>query len=486
MRNTKGITLIALIITIIVILILVGVTINVAIGEKGILNTAKNAKKEYKIAYIIEQINVAIVNSYDEFLSKYDEQYLKNSGVSDPNGDYNDYREQGLTVGEYGSINIDKLQKELEKIFETEIKNGEVVITSYCQTEDAFTDSSYETLYNYVLWYDYIATGDAKGKDDNYIRNKHEEIFGENAPTLTDDDVQNIKNATGIYTPETAKYLGASFKMLGLDLTVIKLTYEDKIITINSAGEIINKEFEETTIGWMTKEEADKVFEWESTIIKFYKGNSKILKIPSAIGGEKVLKLGKYDTNNANAGDYWSLVLSKYQIINLSDPNFIEFKEENLQELKEAYEVPSTVNTFDDLISYLHAYKENENWYSWYKVEEDNMIFVDKPVSGGVEKVVISNNVKLVEEHAFSYDPFLSSVWIPSNLINQDYTSNTGIKSNAFEGASPDLKIYIENPGEWGETEKLNKISEFRGLQQAVDAGAKIIWSDEAEYVTAP
>lgn len=484
MKDTKGITLIALIITIIVMLILVGVTVTTAING-GLFTAAQEAKKQYKIAYIIEQINVAIVNSWDEFLLKYDEQYLQNSGVSDPNEDYNNYREFGVTVGKYGTINIGKLQKELEKIFETEIKNGEVIITSYCQAEDAFTDSSYETLYNYVLWYDYIATGDAKGKEDNYIRNKYEEIFGENAPTLTEDDVQKIKNATGFYAPESAKSLGAEFKMLGLDLTVIKLTYEDKIITINSAGEIINKEFEETTIGWMRREEADKVFEWESTQIKLYKGNSKILKIPSAIGTEMIFKLGKYETN-ANAGDYWSLVFSNYQILNLSDPNFIEFKEDNLQELKDAYKVPNTVNTFDELIVYLHAYKENEKWYAWYKLEENNPVFIDKPVSGGVEKVVISNSVELIEEHAFSYDPFLNSVWIPKNLISQNYSSDTGIKANAFEGASPDLKIYIENPGEWRETEKLNKISEFSGLQQAVDAGARIIWSDEAEYVKAP
>ena len=44
--NQKGITLIALVITIIVLLILAGVSIAMLTGQNGILNQAQNAKKE--------------------------------------------------------------------------------------------------------------------------------------------------------------------------------------------------------------------------------------------------------------------------------------------------------------------------------------------------------------------------------------------------------------------------------------------------------
>ena len=47
MKRNKGITLIALIITIIVMLILVGVTVNVIINS-NILGSAKNAGKKWK------------------------------------------------------------------------------------------------------------------------------------------------------------------------------------------------------------------------------------------------------------------------------------------------------------------------------------------------------------------------------------------------------------------------------------------------------
>ncbi len=54
MKN-KGITLIALVITIIVLLILAGITINLTIGERGILTMAKEAGKNYQNAAEYEQ-----------------------------------------------------------------------------------------------------------------------------------------------------------------------------------------------------------------------------------------------------------------------------------------------------------------------------------------------------------------------------------------------------------------------------------------------
>ncbi len=50
MKNGKGITLIALVITIIVLLILVGVSIAMLTGEGGILGKANSAKTEYEKA----------------------------------------------------------------------------------------------------------------------------------------------------------------------------------------------------------------------------------------------------------------------------------------------------------------------------------------------------------------------------------------------------------------------------------------------------
>ncbi len=64
MKSRKGITLIALVITIIVLLILTGITINLTIGEHGILTMAKESGKNYQNAAEYEQ--GAIGNFFNE------------------------------------------------------------------------------------------------------------------------------------------------------------------------------------------------------------------------------------------------------------------------------------------------------------------------------------------------------------------------------------------------------------------------------------
>ena len=60
MRNQRGITLIALVITIIVLLILAGVSIAMLTGNNGILSNAQKAKDETLKSEVIERINIAL------------------------------------------------------------------------------------------------------------------------------------------------------------------------------------------------------------------------------------------------------------------------------------------------------------------------------------------------------------------------------------------------------------------------------------------
>lgn len=64
-RNKKehGITLLALVVTIIVLLILAGITIGAITGDDGIINKAKDSKKESEIAQWEERIDTAIINA---------------------------------------------------------------------------------------------------------------------------------------------------------------------------------------------------------------------------------------------------------------------------------------------------------------------------------------------------------------------------------------------------------------------------------------
>lgn len=67
-KRTKGITLIALIITIIVMLILAGVVLNLTIGERGIFKTAKGAGSEYEKSQVREEIQLALIDIETEEL----------------------------------------------------------------------------------------------------------------------------------------------------------------------------------------------------------------------------------------------------------------------------------------------------------------------------------------------------------------------------------------------------------------------------------
>lgn len=64
MKKQKGITLIALAITIIILLILAGVVLNLTIGKRGIIEKAKESGENYKIGEILEKLELEKGNLY--------------------------------------------------------------------------------------------------------------------------------------------------------------------------------------------------------------------------------------------------------------------------------------------------------------------------------------------------------------------------------------------------------------------------------------
>ena len=84
MKKNKGITLIALVITIIVLLIIAGVSIAMLTGENGILIQAIKAKENTEQAAKNE---AAALNSIEDYLNEHTGQgngYLKSKGVNAP------------------------------------------------------------------------------------------------------------------------------------------------------------------------------------------------------------------------------------------------------------------------------------------------------------------------------------------------------------------------------------------------------------------
>ena len=113
MKNNKGITLIALVITIIVLLILAGVSIAMLTGSNGILTQATNAKKDTAAAEAVERINMALNAAYSATLQTPSvaptvENIKAHDGIFSASG-------SGYTVSETGSAGTAAIQIQYSK-----------------------------------------------------------------------------------------------------------------------------------------------------------------------------------------------------------------------------------------------------------------------------------------------------------------------------------------------------------------------------------
>ena len=69
MKKNKGITLVALVVTIVVLLILAGVSINAVLGDNGIIKKANQAASVTKEAEVKEAINRNTIKQKNEKLN---------------------------------------------------------------------------------------------------------------------------------------------------------------------------------------------------------------------------------------------------------------------------------------------------------------------------------------------------------------------------------------------------------------------------------
>lgn len=81
LKNNKGITLIALVITIIVLLILAGVSIAMLTGTNGVLTRATDASDETTRAGVADKVNMAIQAAYIDHVKAGTEGVLSISSI---------------------------------------------------------------------------------------------------------------------------------------------------------------------------------------------------------------------------------------------------------------------------------------------------------------------------------------------------------------------------------------------------------------------
>lgn len=81
-KESKGITLIALIVTIVVLIILAGVSMNLVLGKNGIIQRAKEAKKTTEDSAWLENIQIIVLQAK---MNKEDIEKLTEEELTDVN-----------------------------------------------------------------------------------------------------------------------------------------------------------------------------------------------------------------------------------------------------------------------------------------------------------------------------------------------------------------------------------------------------------------
>ena len=76
-ERNKGITLVALVVTIVVLLILAGITINYIMGDNSIFKKASDAKIEYQIAQAREKLEITF--GHAKILKHTEKEYNQNN-----------------------------------------------------------------------------------------------------------------------------------------------------------------------------------------------------------------------------------------------------------------------------------------------------------------------------------------------------------------------------------------------------------------------
>ena len=122
LENQKGITLVALVVTIIVLLILAGVSLSLVAGGDGILTRASTAVDETEIAAAKEQLELLIAETQTAF---YEEKYVNGNKDVGSMYEYVKTAINGKTTADY-TVEVDEAGNMSVKAGEREITSGKI------------------------------------------------------------------------------------------------------------------------------------------------------------------------------------------------------------------------------------------------------------------------------------------------------------------------------------------------------------------------
>ena len=121
-RKEKGITLIALIITVVVLIILAGIGIGALVNQDGVVDKAKEAKLETEKKDIEEQINIAMLKKAVEIVCKKHDNFKLQFKVEDGEVKQEVLEKNEPQIEDISVENEEQLKRETEKIVRTPFK----------------------------------------------------------------------------------------------------------------------------------------------------------------------------------------------------------------------------------------------------------------------------------------------------------------------------------------------------------------------------
>lgn len=392
-QNTKGITLIALVVTIVVLLILAAIAINLTVGNNGLLSRAKDAKSKYDDSYYKEMIELAVaslkIDDKNEDITrdslkkeldnnlgegKYDLSIGKSPYVIIPNNSSTRY-----IVTSNGNVIEKALSKKLKwfKVSKDEFSNSEVTVKigDYIKynpieepnenMETTYTSSSENT--GYTTDQIFSLTGDNVSYDTNK--------YGWQVIGITDD------NKLMIVSEDLIKPINSSYYNLA--------KIENAVTELNNICSLYGKGYGAVEGRSITVEDIDKITGYNPKNVGVYDpdrtGTGKVYGEGTIYEYGNILSYywdgsnhPYYTTSNGLSGNYtadhssgfWSFINGKININRMSSTASIENKE-HFADIKIDYYFyyPETLtdNNTDTIVD--GAILKNSNEY--------NMIFLD-------------------------------------------------------------------------------------------------------------
>lgn len=179
MKNQKGITLIALVVTIVVLLILAGTSIAMLSGENGIITQAKEAQVANVEGDVVEKIDMAYNTIYTIVLSK-------------------------VSVDKSYDPTDEAAGKELAETVLSELGITDVSLTETPAESNTYIADDSEKS-GYVVTYTYTPNDEGNGNDDGTIEIKYTDANFTDAETDSSDKYDEIKSVFTLTTTKVEK-----------------------------------------------------------------------------------------------------------------------------------------------------------------------------------------------------------------------------------------------------------------------------------------